>query len=276
MAVNPTTHQLQPFLGGVSAEGVSFSPDRSWIVYTAYPEGTLWISRADGSDKRQLSKSPLVARFPQWSPDGRSIAFMASQSGSPWRIYLIPAAGGKPHPMIEESATQGVPNWSPDGKQIAFGRLLDFGSERDPNLTIEFYDLDRHLHKTLHGSEGMWTPRWSPDGRFLCAVTQDNRTLRLYDMQTQQWADLASVGVNDVIWSRDSRYIYFDTYFGGDPALYRIPMDNRKLERWADLRGFPRGGFYGSWLGITPDGSPLLLKDTSIEEVYRLNLEISN
>ncbi|NYF79571.1 winged helix-turn-helix domain-containing protein [Granulicella arctica] len=276
MTVNATTRQLQPFLGGVSAEGVSFSPDRSWIVYTAYPEGTLWRSRPDGSEKRQLSKSPLVARFPQWSPDGCTIAFMASQPGSPWRIYLVPADGGKAYPILEESATEGVPNWSPDGKQISFGRLLDFGSERDPNLTIEFYDLDSHSHKTLHGSEGMWTPRWSPDGRFLSAVTQDNRTLRLYDMQTQQWTDLASVGVNDVIWSRDSRYLYFDTFFGGDPTLYRIPMDDRKLERWADLRGFPRGGFFGPWLGITPDGSPLLLKDTSIEEIYRLNLEISN
>ena len=53
-------------------------------------------------------------------------------------------------------------------------------------------------------------------------------------------------------------------------------MDGRKLERWADLRGFPRGGFFGPWLGVTPDGSPLLLKDISIEEIYRLNLEISN
>jgi Tol biopolymer transport system component/DNA-binding winged helix-turn-helix (wHTH) protein len=276
MMVNAATRQLQPFLGGISAEGLSFSPDRSWVVYTAYPEGTLWRSRPDGGEKQQLSKSPMVARFPQWSPDGRTIAFIASQPGSQWRIYLVPASGGKPHLMLEESAGEGVPSWSPDGKQIVFGRLPDFSSERDPNLTIEFCDLARHSRKTLHDSEGMWTPRWSPDGRFLAAVTQDNRILRLYDMQTQQWTDLASIGVNDVIWSRDSRYIYFDTLFGGDPALYRIPMDSRKLERWADLRGFARGGYYGPWLGITPDGSPLLLKDTSIEEIYRLDLETSN
>jgi hypothetical protein len=54
--------------------------------------------------------------------------------------------------------------------------------------------------------------------------------------------------------------------------MYRISMDTRKLERWADLHGVRRGGFFGSWLGITPDGSPLLLKDTSIEEIYRLDL----
>jgi Tol biopolymer transport system component/DNA-binding winged helix-turn-helix (wHTH) protein len=274
--VDPVTRRLQPFLGGLPAEGVSFSPDRKWIVYTAYPEGTLWRSHPDGSEKKQITKPPLVARFPQWSPDGSTIAFMASQLGSIWRIYLVPASGGEPHLMLEDKTNQGVPNWSPDGRQIAFGKLLDYGNERDPNLTIEFYDLSRHSHKTLHGSEGMWTPRWSPDGRFLSAVTQDNRVLRLYDMQTRQWTDLASVGVNDAIWSRDSRYIYFDTFFGGDPALYRISIDSRKLERWADLRGFPRGGFYGPWLGITPDGSPLLLKDTSIEEIYRLNVEIPN
>jgi Tol biopolymer transport system component/DNA-binding winged helix-turn-helix (wHTH) protein len=276
MAVNPKSRQLQSFLGGISAEGVSFSPDGSWIVYTEFPDGTLWRSHPDGSERQQLTRSRLVARFPQWSPDGRTIAFMGTESGSVWRIYLLSSSGGNSHPMLEESATQGVPNWSPDGKQIVFGRLLDFGNEHDPNLTIEFYDLERHSHKTLHGSEGMWTPRLSPDGRFVAAVTQDNRVLRLCDLQTQQWSDLATVGVNDVIWSRDSRYIYFDTYFGDEPLLYRIPLNTRKLERWADLRGVPRGGFYGPWLGITPDGVPLLLKDTSIEEVYRLNLANSN
>jgi Tol biopolymer transport system component/DNA-binding winged helix-turn-helix (wHTH) protein len=274
--VDPVTRRLHPFLGGLSAEGVSFSPDRSWIVYTSYPDGTLWRSHADGTEKQQLTQAPLVARFPQWSPDGNTIAFMGSHSGAAWRIYLIPASGGPPRPMIEDNTTQGVPSWSPDGKQIAFGRLLDFGNERDPNLTIEFYDLERHSHKTLHGSEGMWTARWSPNGRFLSAVTQDNRVLRLYDMKTQEWTDLADVGVNDVIWSRDSRYIYFDTLFGGDPTLYRISIDTRKLERWADLRGFPLGGFYDPWLGITPDGSPLLVKETSIEEIYRLDLGTSD
>jgi Tol biopolymer transport system component len=276
MTVNTTTRQLQPFLGGISAEGVSFSPDRSWIVYTTYPEGTLWRSRSDGSEKRQLTKSPLGARFPQWSPDGRMIAFLGVGSEGVTRIYLVSANGGRPRPMLEESVSEGVPNWSPDGKQISFGRVLDHGNEHDPNLTIELYDIERHSRKTLHGSEGMWTARWSPDGRFLSAVTQDNRTLRLYDMRTQRWTDLASVGVNDVTWSRDSRHIYFDTLLGGDSAIYRVSMDDHKLERWADLHGFPRGGFFGPWLGITPDGAPLLLKDASIEEIYRLNLEITD
>jgi Tol biopolymer transport system component len=273
MEVNATTRQLKPFLEGLSAEGVSFSPDRSRIVYTAYPEGTLWQSRPDGSEKHQLSKPPWVARFPQWSPDGRTVAFLASQPGLQWQIYLVPADGDRqPYRLLDESSEEGYPSWSPDGKEIAFGRLLDYGSEHDPNLTIEIYDLERHSHKTLHESEGMWTARWSPDGRFLSAVTQDNRVLRLCDMQTQKWTDLANVGVADVIWSRDSRYLYFDSFFGGDAAMYRISMDTRKLERWADLHGVRRGGFFGSWLGITPDGSPLLLKDTSIEEIYRLDL----
>jgi Tol biopolymer transport system component/DNA-binding winged helix-turn-helix (wHTH) protein len=276
MTVDPTTRQIRSFLGGISAEGVSFSPDGSSIVYTGFPEGTLWRSRADGSEKQQLTKPPLVARFPQWSPDGRTIAFMGTQPGSVWRIYLMSSAGGDLHPMLEENSTQGVPNWSPDGKQIVFGRLLDFGNELDPNLTIELYDLDRHSHRTLPGSEGLWTPRWSPNGRFLSAVTEDNRTLRLFDNEKQQWTDLANEGVNDVIWSRDSRYLYFDTLFGAEPTLYRVPIETRKLERWADLRGFSRGGFYGPWLGITPDGSPLLLKDTSIEEIYRLDLQGPN
>jgi Tol biopolymer transport system component/DNA-binding winged helix-turn-helix (wHTH) protein len=280
VALEPVTRQFRPFLGGISAEGVSFSSDRQWIAYTAYPEGTLWISHPDGLAKRQLTSSSLVARYPQWSPDGRTIAFIASQIGSEWHIYLVPASGGTPQRLIQDSASEGVPNWSPDGKQIAFGRILEYADEHNPDLTIEIYDLDHHNHTTIHGSEGLWTPRWSPDGRYLTAVTQDNRTLRLYDLRTRQWSDLASLGVNDAIWSRDSRFLYFDTGLGTDPNLYRIAFDpahpnDHRPERWADLSGLRRGGFYGPWLGITPDGNPILLKDTSIEEVYRLDLSAS-
>lgn len=42
------TRKLQPYLQGLSAEGVVYSPDGVWIAYTAYPEGTLWRSHPDG------------------------------------------------------------------------------------------------------------------------------------------------------------------------------------------------------------------------------------
>jgi len=58
------------------------------------------------------------------------------------------------------------------------------------------------------------------------------------------------------------------------PAFYRVRIADRKVERLANLKGFRRvvfGGF--PWSGITPDGAPLLLRDTSSQEVYALDFE---
>jgi Tol biopolymer transport system component len=69
------SQQFSPFLGGISAESVSFSKDGQWVAYTAYPESTLWRSKADGSQRLQLTYPPMVALLPRWSPDGKQLAF---------------------------------------------------------------------------------------------------------------------------------------------------------------------------------------------------------
>jgi hypothetical protein len=51
----------------------------------------------------------------------------------------------------------------------------------------------------------------------------------------------------------------------------RIHIRDRKIERVADLRNIRRTGFYGVWLGMSSDDSPLLLRDTGTEEIYSLD-----
>jgi hypothetical protein len=62
---DPKSNQFVEYLGGLSAEGVAFSPDANRMVYTAYPEGTLWRSRLDGSERQQLTFPPMVALLPR-------------------------------------------------------------------------------------------------------------------------------------------------------------------------------------------------------------------
>ena len=54
--------------------------------------------------------------------------------------------------------------------------------------------------------------------------------------------------------------------------LYRVRVADGRLEPWANLTGLHRGGYFSPWLGMTPDGAPLLLRDTTIEEIYELSL----
>lgn len=64
------TSQFAPFLSGISAEHVAFSKDGQPVAYVTYPEGILWRSKPDGSERLQLTYPPLYAVHPRWSPDG--------------------------------------------------------------------------------------------------------------------------------------------------------------------------------------------------------------
>lgn len=60
------------------------------------------------------------------------------------------------------------------------------------------------------------------------------------------------------------------------PSLYRINTHDRKIEAIVALKNVPRPSMpYGAdWHGITPDGSPLIMRDVGIREVYSLELQL--
>jgi hypothetical protein len=83
-----------------------------------------------------------------------------------------------------------------------------------------------------------------------------------------------NVSVSGIQWSADSKAIYFDTQSSADKAVYRFRVDDRKLEIVASLKSLRRViTGWGAWMGLTPDGSPLLMRDTGAQEVYALDFE---
>jgi Tol biopolymer transport system component len=104
--------------------------------------------------------------------------------GKPWKIFLISAQGGAPEELLPENVSEIDATWSPDGTQVAFGRLSSMSTAAN---VIQVVDLKtRHVSK-LAGSEGLFSPRWSPDGRYMSAtVPEGSRKLMLYDFRTQQ------------------------------------------------------------------------------------------
>lgn len=77
----PKAGQFVPYLSGVSAVDVVFSEDGNWVAYVAFPDGNLWRSKADGSQRLQLTFPPMDVHAPRWSPDGKQVVFYGSQSG---------------------------------------------------------------------------------------------------------------------------------------------------------------------------------------------------
>jgi DNA-binding winged helix-turn-helix (wHTH) protein/Tol biopolymer transport system component len=262
-----------PFLSGISAGDVSFSRDAQWIAYVSYPERILWRSRADGSERLQLTSAPVFAALPRWSPDGTQIEFLDMQAGRPWKILLISAQGGAAQEMFAENLPQVDAGWSPDGQQMVFGH-----GWWDNKQTIQLLNVNSKQVSIVPGSEGLYSPRWSPDGRYIVALTDDARKIVIFDFKTQKWSDWVSgPGTRSFpAWSRNGRYLYFESHATDTPGYYRIQLGQTRPELvvdFKDLHQFPNP-ITGFWSGITPDGSPLFVRDLSTDEIYALDLEL--
>ena len=115
------------------ARDVEFSRDGRWIAYVRHPDGTLWRSRRDGTEGRQLTFPPLTAALPRWSPDGRRIAYMSQSPGEPWHSAIVATEGGESRSVGQARWVD--PSWSPEGEQAPSRNHvgLDVGaSERAP------------------------------------------------------------------------------------------------------------------------------------------------
>jgi eukaryotic-like serine/threonine-protein kinase len=262
--------QFVPYLGGISAMGLDFSQDGQWMAYNDATDGTLRRSKVDGSQKLQLVFPPMVAYLPRWSPDGKQIVFFGHPPGEHFQIYLISAGGGSPELLYHNDTNLADPVWSPDGKSLAFGE----NSLNNQGSAIYTLDLKTRSATKLPGSDGLYSPRWSPNGRYIAAIPLDSLKLMLFDRTTEKWSELATVFVAYPTWSRDGRYIYFDGILDNKESIFRVQPSNGKLERLFSLDGFqPASGPFGIWSGLAPDGTPLLVRDASIQEIYALDWE---
>ena len=159
-----------PFLDGLSARHVEFSRDGRWIAYVLHPEGTLWRSRADGTDRRQLTFPPRGGGLPRWSPDGRRIAYMSRSAGEPWRIARRRRRKAGSRKPVTGQPGEVDPTWSPDGTKLVVGGHPDCTTGPPAILVV---DLRPAKVSTFPGSEGLYSPRWSPDGRSIVALSAD-------------------------------------------------------------------------------------------------------
>jgi eukaryotic-like serine/threonine-protein kinase len=267
--IDPKTGGLQPFLGGVSAEFVSFSSDGKFVAYVSFPEGVLWKANRDGSNRVQLSQPPMLVVNPRWSPDSKQILFTDFREKT-LEIYVIPAEGGSARRLLpEEAARNADPYWSPDGTRVVYGcNRLPTGE-----LNLCILDVPSRRIETIPGSTSFFSPRWSPDGRNIAGLDRTASNLQVFDLKTQRWTALTANGnVQFPSFSRDGRFIYF-LHSGRDQGVFRIPVTGGKPERVADLREWHLTGLVGFSMSLDPTDAPLVLRDVGSDDIYALTLE---
>jgi dipeptidyl aminopeptidase/acylaminoacyl peptidase len=175
---------------------VRVSPDGRKVAYTVSqavmsPEKSeyvtqIWLVNSDGGDPMQLTFAEKSSDNPQWSPDGRMIAFTSSRSGKN-NLYILRLLGGEAEQITDVKTAVGNFAWSPDGRQIAF-LMRDAPSDDEEKNTKgkddsrwvdENVKMNRlHVVNIQRDANGKRDPRkltadynvegdfdWSPDGK---------------------------------------------------------------------------------------------------------------
>jgi eukaryotic-like serine/threonine-protein kinase len=261
------TGQLVPEFAGISGTELEFSKDGKWVSYASVPDGSLWRSAVDGSQRLRLTSRPTWATHPHWSPDGKEIAFPGGREGSPARIYVASFDGSSLRQVTNgESGKTGDwdPSWSPDGASLVFG------AAPPPAIgaSIRVVDLKTGRVSALQGSEGMWSPRWSPNGRLIAALSTSGLKIMLYDFQTQKQSELSSVSSGYPGWSHDGESLFYTT-FGDDSSWWRVRMRDRKTERIAALKTMR----VDKWFAPAPNDSLITARSVGADDIYALEWE---
>jgi TolB protein len=144
----------------------AWAPDGRRLVYAAFDPNALLIVSAADATKRVLRGTRRVgARQPDWSPDGRLIAFLrqrAPYGGSD--IYVVSPDGTGLRRLVRTRSDLQTPRWSPDGRSIAYFRLVD-DTPGEEKWAVVVADADGGRPRRLGVTHTWDCLDWSPDSK---------------------------------------------------------------------------------------------------------------
>ena len=213
----------------------------------------------NGGGQHAVTNTGGYAVFPDWSPDGRKIAFDGFQGSDPFdEIYVVNAANGGGLTALTSCAGYGAgcfnsyPAWSPDGRRIVFIHADDSDADGNPineQVWVMSANGSNKTQLTFGSASHDQTPDWSPDGRKI-AYMEDGHIFTMRadgSHQTQlTFGDAIDFGT---AWSPDGRKIAFVRNLARHPPGVRhergrfqpapaddrdaAPVRARRGSRWA-------------------------------------------
>ncbi len=202
------------------------------MTYVSYPENTLWRRKVDGSERLQLTYAPEIVVAPHWSPDGKHISFTGFEVGKLWTVYIVSADGGPPEVALQEDRSQLGGAWSPDSSSVMVGYII--GREKHGNLKL--VNLATKKPSDVAGSDDLWIPTWSLDGRYVVAQTPDVKQAKLFDSKSGQWTSLIDGIATNVLFSHDSKFVFYEDT---NALVHRVTMATRKVETVMNFKELP-------------------------------------
>jgi TolB protein len=212
---------------------VTWSPDGRELIYSM--QGSLWRQRLGTTEAVQLTAGPTYDYQPDWSSDGRFVAY-ASYDGNAIALKLLEVQSGRTRTLRSDSAVNVEPRWSPDGRRIAFvstafnGRWHIFVARFDAasgltDVRRVTVDRDSGLPRYYYSAfDHYLSPTWSPDGRELIFVSNRGRVYGTGGVWRATVEDTLS-GARELHyeettwktrpdWARDGKRVVYSGYHG--------------------------------------------------------------
>lgn len=194
--------------------------------------GDLWTSKVDGGLARRLTTYPGGEGFPQFSPDGKWIAFTGSYDGNT-DVYVMPSEGGEPTRLTYSPSPDFVKGWTPDGSKIAF--VTDADTPGSFSYGLKLISPKGGL-PTPTKLEEIFDLSFSPDGNKIAFSRNNSHAFnwRRYRGGTQgriAFSDLKASEYKEIPSGRENRWepmwIGDQVYYIGDKNL-----GTRNLYSW--------------------------------------------
>jgi len=145
----------EPIIG---ARMPALSPDGKRLAFVY--RGDIWAASSDGGRAVPITSHVEMDAYPQFSPDGRWVAFATRRNGG-WDTFVVPAEGGPVRQLTWHSGSELPFGWSPDGKQILFA-----GKRESPNFGIYALNVTTlQSDRLCEDYAQLWYPNYSPDGK---------------------------------------------------------------------------------------------------------------
>jgi TolB protein len=270
---------------GVSPAHATAPGENGRIVFRRYfnaaqTRGAIFTINPDGTGIRQLTHrgNDLLDTEPDWSPDGKWIAFQRVEPGKPVRLFKMRANGthltGLAHnPCLAGSCVEDVdPQWSPNGKLILFTRFAD-----DDGLVYVMRSDGTHVRQVLGTARyGGGFAQWSPDGTSLVfsgtksTGAKATFTIRLDGTHARRltpWKLHAGSGD----WSPDGRWILLQSHLEQDRQdnlylvhpngsdLHKITRSSAHVHQWGSFSFSPDGTMITVAHNVSGDQNPDVL-----------------